>query len=117
MQYSRKFLTDFKVFGTGITLTNNEIKDIMNENKSLRKYRNFNKRNYQKIYQLRRILYFLQPLMTAGLPLFENVLTTLAKTVLIPLGLTAATSATDTAIQKEIFDGSGTTALIISEIL
>ena len=55
--------------------------------------------------------------MTAGLPLIENVLTTLAKTVLIPLGLTAATSATDTAIQKEIFDGSGTTGLIISEIL
>ena len=32
---------------------------------------------------------------------------------MIPLGLTAASSATDPAIQKEIY-GSGTTALIIS---
>ena len=35
------------------------------------------------------------------------------KTVLIPLGLTAAESATDAAIYKKMF-GSGTTALIIS---
>ena len=47
--------------------------------------------------------------MTAGLPLMKNVLTPLAKGVLIPLGLTAAT---DAAIQKK--SGSVTTALIIS---
>ena len=35
------------------------------------------------------------------------------KTVLIPLGLTAAESATDAAIYKKMF-GSGKTALIIS---
>ena len=51
--------------------------------------------------------------MTAGLPLMNNVHTSLAKSVLIPLGLTAAASATDAAIQKKIF-GSGTTALIFS---
>ena len=40
-----------------------------------------------------------------------NVIKTLAKSVLISLGLTAAASATDAAIHKEMF-GSGNTALI-----
>ena len=53
------------------------------------------------------------PLMTAGLPLMKMVLTPFAKSVLIPLALTVAASATDAAIQKKIY-GSGTTALIIS---
>ena len=43
----------------------------------------------------------------------KNVLKLLTKSVLIPLGLTAAASATDSAIQKNIF-GSGMTTLIIS---
>ena len=38
----------------------------------------------------------------------KNVLKTLAKSVLIPLGLTAAASATDAANQKKLF-GSGMT--------
>ena len=37
----------------------------------------------------------------------------LAKTFLLPLGITAATSATDAGIQKKIH-GSGTTILMIS---
>ena len=45
-------------------------------------------------------LNFLRPLMTAGLPLMKNVLTQLAKNVLLPFGLSAWVSATDTAIQK-----------------
>ena len=49
-------------------------------------------------------------LLKTGLPLIENVLKSLAKSVLIPLGLTAATSATDAAIHKKRF-GSGTTIL------
>ena len=49
-------------------------------------------------------------LIKTGLP--WNVLKPLAKRVLIPLGLTAAASATDAAIQKKIH-GSGTTKLII----
>ena len=48
-----------------------------------------------------------------GLPLMKTVLTPLAKSVLIPLGLTAAASATDAAIQKKIY-GSGITAVITS---
>ena len=43
----------------------------------------------------------------------KNVLTPLAKSVLIPLGLTTAASATQAAIQKKIY-GSGMTILIIS---
>ena len=55
----------------------------------------------------------LGPLLKTGLPLMKNVLKPLAKSVLVPLGLTAAASATDSAIQKNIF-GSGMTTLIIS---
>ena len=47
------------------------------------------------------------------MPLKGNVLKPLAKSVLVPLELTAAASATDTAIQKKIF-GSGTTTLVFS---
>ena len=55
----------------------------------------------------------LGPLLKTGLPLIGNVLKPLAKSVLIPLGLTAAASATDAAIHKKMF-GSGNTTLIIS---
>ena len=48
----------------------------------------------------------LRQLLKAWLHLIENVLKPLAKSVLIPLGLTAAASATDAAIHKEMF-GSG----------
>ena len=51
--------------------------------------------------------------MTTCLSLMKTVLTPLAKSVLMPLGLTAAMSATDAAIQKKIYE-SGATALIIS---
>ena len=44
----------------------------------------------------------------------KNVLKQLAKNVLIPLGLTAAPSATNAAIQNKTF-GSGTTTLIVSK--
>ena len=56
----------------------------------------------------------LGPLLKTGLPLIGNVLKPLAKSVLIPLELTAAAaSATDAAIHKKMF-GSGVTTLIIS---
>ena len=51
--------------------------------------------------------------MTAGLPLMKNVITPFAKSILIPLGLTVATSAKDAPIQKKIYE-SGRAALIIS---
>ena len=55
----------------------------------------------------------LGPLLKTGLPLIKNVITPLAKSVLIPLGLTAAASAADAGIHKKIL-GSGNTTLIIS---
>ena len=48
----------------------------------------------------------LGPLLKTGLPLIKNVIKPLAKSVLIPLGLTAAASAADAGIRKKIL-GSG----------
>ena len=56
----------------------------------------------------------LSPLLKAGLPLIKNVITSLAKSVLIPLGLTAAGSAADPGIHKKILGSGNTTTLIIS---
>ena len=55
----------------------------------------------------------LGPLLKIGLPLMKNVITALAKSALIPLGLTAAASSADAGIHKKIL-GSGNTTLIIS---
>ena len=55
----------------------------------------------------------LGPLLKTELSLIGNVLKTLAKSVLIPLGLTAATSAIEAAIPKKMF-GSDFATLIIS---
>ena len=65
----------------------------------------------------------LGPLLKTGLPLIKNVITPLAKSVLIPLGLTAAAAATDAGIHKKIlesgrhrssFSASHNTTLIIT---
>ena len=59
----------------------------------------------------------LGPLLKTGLPLIKNVIKPLAKSVLIPLGLTKAGSAADAGVHKKIL-GSGhnnnNTTLIIS---
>ena len=58
----------------------------------------------------------LGPLLRTGLPLMKSVIKPLAKSVLIPLGLTAAASAADPGIHKKIL-GSGqnnNTTLVIS---
>ena len=55
----------------------------------------------------------LGPLLKTGLPLLKNVSKPLAKSVLIPLGLTATASAADAGIYKKILR-SGNTTLIIS---
>ena len=57
----------------------------------------------------------LGPLLKTELPLIKNVIKPLAKSVLIPLGLTAAASAADTGIHKKILgSGHNNTTLIIS---
>ena len=50
--------------------------------------------------------------MTGSLPLMKNKLTPLAKSILVPLGLTAVASATDTVIQNKCFGSQ--TALVFS---
>ena len=57
----------------------------------------------------------LGPLLKTGLPLIKSVIKPLAKSVLIPLGLTAAASAADAGIHKKILgSGHSNTTLIIS---
>ena len=46
----------------------------------------------------------LGPLLKTGLPLIKNVIKPLAKSVLIPLGLTAAASAADAGMHKKILE-------------
>ena len=55
----------------------------------------------------------LGPLLKTWIPLIKNTIKPLAKSVLIPLGLTTAASAADAGIHKIIL-GSGNTTLIIS---
>ena len=52
------------------------------------------------------------PLLRTGLPLMKNIIQTLAKSVLIPLGLASATWVADAGVKKIL--GPGTTRLIIS---
>ena len=57
----------------------------------------------------------LGPLLKTGLPLMKSVIKPLAKSVLIPLGLTAAASAADAGIHKKILgSGHNNITLIIS---
>ena len=76
----------------------------------------FSKTQLSKMIQAGRFLGKLfDPLLKTRLPLIKNVITplALAKSVLIPLGLTAAASATDAGIHKKIL-GSGNTTPTIS---
>ena len=67
-----------------------------------------------KTGQSGRFLYrLLGPLQKTGVSLIKNILRILAKSVLIALGLIAATSATDRTVQKKSF-GPGMTTLINS---
>ena len=56
----------------------------------------------------------LGPLRKTGLPLISNVIKPLAKSVLIPLGLTVAESAADAGIHKKILGSGNMTTLSIS---
>ena len=54
----------------------------------------------------------LGPLLNTGLPLMKNVIKPLAKSVLIPLGLTAAASAADAGIHEKILGSVNITPII-----
>ena len=72
------------------------------------------KTQLHKIGQSRGFLgRILGPLLKPGLALIRNVLKPLAKSVSIPLGLTAAASATDAAIHKKIFASGRPCTLVL----
>ena len=56
----------------------------------------------------------LGPLLKTGLLLIKNVIKPLAKSVLVPSGLTAGASAADAGIHKKILGSDHNTTLIIS---
>ena len=56
----------------------------------------------------------LAPLLKTGLPLMKSVIEPLAKSVLIPLELTAAVSAADAGIHKKVLGSCHNTTLAIS---
>ena len=88
---------------SGITLTKNEIKDIVKITKSLEYRRILLEGTTRKIStQKGGFFNFLRSLMTAGLILMKNALTPLAKNVLLPFVLMAEMAATDRAIKKKI---------------
>ena len=78
-------------FGSMITLTNNKIKDVIKVIKSLENRWILLKGTTRKIAsQEGEFLKFLRPSMAASLPLMKNVLTPIAKSVLLSFGLSAA---------------------------
>ena len=56
----------------------------------------------------------LSPLLETGLPLMKSVIKPLSKSLLVPLGLTAAASAGDAGVHKKILGSGHNTTLIIS---
>ena len=97
-------LTDRQVSSTRKAFSNNSSVDIK-----------FSKTQLSKMIQSGGFLdKLLGPLLKTGLSLIKNVITPLAKSVLIPLGLTVAASAADAGIHKKILGSGNTTALIIS---
>ena len=53
-------------------------------------------------------------LQRTGLPLMKSVIKALAKSILVPIGLTAAASAADAGIHKKILESGHNTTLVIS---
>ena len=67
----------------------------------------FSKTQLSKMVQLGgRLGRPLAPLLKTGLPLIGNALKSLAKSVLVLLGLTAPAAATDATIQKKMFESA-----------
>ena len=72
-------------------------------NNNMSTHLKLSKAQFSKIIQSGGFLgRLLDPLLKTGLPLMKNVIKPLAKSVLIPLGLTAAASAADAGIHKKI---------------
>ena len=93
MHLVKKYKTGTSFFkGLEITLTNNEVKDITKMTWSFQNRGILLKGTSKNISnQEVRIVNFLSSLMTHGLSLMKNILTSLAKSVLVLLQLTSAT--------------------------
>ena len=84
-------LTDRQVSATRKAFSNNSLADVK-----------FSKTLLSKMIQSGGFLgKLLGSLLKSGLPLIKNVIKPLTKTILIPLGLTAAASAADARIHKK----------------
>ena len=95
-------LTNTQVSNLGKAFANNSSVDIK-----------FSKTQLSKMIQSGGFLgRLLGLLLKTGLPLISNVIKSLAKSVLISLGLTAAASAADAGIHKKIL-GSGNTKTLL----
>ena len=94
---------DEKNFLHELLLTNRQVTNLRKTlaNKSSTDIK-LSKTQLSKMVQSRGFLgRLLGPLLKTGLPLIKNVIKPLAKSVLIPLGLTAAASAADAGIHKK----------------
>ena len=90
--------------GLGISLTNNEIKDFIKVINSLENREILLKGTTTRTTsQKGGFLNFFRPLMTTNLPLMKNLLISLVKSLLVPLGLTTESSATETQLFKRKF--------------
>ena len=98
-----------------LLLTNRQVANIRKANHSSTDIK-LSKTQLSKMIQSGGFLgKLLGPLPKTGLPLMKSVIKPLAKSVLIPLGLTAAASAADAGIHKKILgSGHNNTTLIIS---
>ena len=87
-------LTDRQISSIRKAFSNNSSADIK-----------FSKTQLSKMIQSGEFLgKLLGPLLKTGWPLIKNLITPLAKIVLIPLGLTAAASTADAGIHKKYWD-------------
>ena len=103
INFPRKLLTDRQVSNLCKSFASHLSADI-----------NLSKTQLPKMIQSGGFLgRFLGPLLKTGLPLIKSIIKPLAKSVLIPLGSTAAATAADARMHKKIL-GSGNTTLIIS---
>ena len=102
----KKEINELKTFiaDSWITLTSNEIKDIIKLITSLEKSEILLKEPTEKV--INQKVGFLGPLINVGLPLTKNVRTSSAKSVQILFGLIVAASVTVAAIQKKIYVSS-----------
>ena len=91
------------IFPHKLLLTNRQVSNLCKAftNKSSTDIK-LSKIQLSKMIQSGRFLgRLLGPLLKTGLPLMKNMIKPLAKSVLIPLGLTAAASAADAGIHKK----------------